>query len=98
MAEKATAAVGQPLALADHNAGREGLVATRGRAKRGGEVFRRRPIIRYAAGLLRLLVGPPHPPQAGKTPESCRKRRLGAMFLFVACLLRRGAVYCAQEG
>ena len=98
MAEKATAAVGQPLALADHNAGREGLVATRGRAKRGGEVFRRRPIIRYAAGLLRLLVGPPHPPQVGKTPESRGNRRLGAMFLFVACVLRRGAVYCAQEG
>ena len=40
MAEKATAAVGQPLALADRNAGREGLVATRGHAKRDGEVCR----------------------------------------------------------
>ena len=40
MAEQATAAVGQPLALADRNAGREGLVATRGHAKRDGEVCR----------------------------------------------------------
>ena len=43
------------------------------------------------------IIGP-HPPQVGKTPESRGNRRLGAMFLFVACVLRRGAVYCAQEG
>ena len=154
MAEKATAAVEQPLALADRNAGREGLAATRGhgeamtegsrlvafaasalamkpfgRAMRAPtsktvawwdvgadgpgcrEAFQARVAVRQGKRLLgccgrffchrqRFLAGHigPHPPQAGKTPESCRKRRLGAMFLFIACLLRRGAVYCAQEG
>ena len=42
VAEEATAAVGQPLALADRSAGREGLAATRTIDPYGGEGIEQR--------------------------------------------------------
>ena len=51
MAEKVTAAVGQPLALADRNAGREGLAATRGHGEAMTEGSR---LVAFAASALAM--------------------------------------------